>query len=198
MCRLLRQRMKRNQHFQETKENVKKLALHVYKRLGRMVTLWPPSVPRTAERVAECRRLFLIYRPWFAVLLVDNDLMDADFVPNEDSDSDDEEMDDDDQELFPIRDIDVDYEPSSSEDESEDDIMGEDEIAYFIAEHDDAFFAADGEQPEILGMRAYPDVIKRNVHVFMPIFYWALQDMEAIKNTVTGEHEHVHESLGKQ
>ena len=66
--RLLTLRMKRNPEFLGNDDTIRKLANHIFKRLGNMQTFWPPSVPQNEANEDEVDRLINICQGWFVIL----------------------------------------------------------------------------------------------------------------------------------
>jgi hypothetical protein len=54
---------------------------------------------------------------------------------------------------------------------------------------DEEVEVVDAEEFEILGLKAYPNIIKRVPRAFISIFYRALTNIEEIKNEVENENE---------
>ena len=62
VCRMIELEMKVNMNVNETRDTLVKLARHVYKRLCRLNTVWPHSVPQTPQRTAICQTAFNRFR----------------------------------------------------------------------------------------------------------------------------------------
>ena len=94
-CRIFRIEMNRNAGFQDTQENIKKLAIHIWKLLSNCETYWPSSVPITIERTNECRRIINHYFPWFLYLRDLEDELDREYRPQRNVEEPEEEFEED-------------------------------------------------------------------------------------------------------
>ncbi len=134
----------------DTELIIKKLSLHTYKRLGRMLTIWPTSVPRTVARNQVVEQLIAHYLPWFqgleeaAVPPMFDEEMEAgeiDELAAEQAEFDDAEFLPEQEEEDDENDDDAEFQPDDNDDEE-----------------DQEFFPEAGDDE---GLAAYPNVIKR-------------------------------------
>ena len=172
-CRLMILKMNLDPNFQDNVKIKGKLALHIFKLLSNQMTVWPHSVPQTEARFAKCHTLIEEYFPWFQFLLINND---------EDEDDDAIELNNISEDDDPI---DLDYVPEEDEDLEEDDPYNNMEI---IEDDDNILDPWAGVRSDRMRY-GYPDNIKRNPTLFLPLIYNSLVEIEIIKDRIDNEEE---------
>jgi hypothetical protein len=190
-CRLLKLNMTRNNAFHASESDIEKLANHIFKILGNMQTLWPPSVAATVANEAIVATLVNRYQQWFEILESQEALemwngVDYDYNPDN----------------HPAQnEVDEEFLDEEIDDEEFQDLI--DEQDEFDILHPDGMNAGmniyDPANPpnyfQLNQIPAYENVIRKLPSVFIRIFYNALSEIERIKDSADGLLHHLPEPI---